>query len=76
MRLFSRTSGKQGDGKGITAIIVPTNTPGFKVDIASCDGQWCAVSATDHPASGRPSTYSGYLPQSEIWGVYRNEKFD
>jgi len=51
-------------------------TPGFKVDIGSCDGTWCAVSATDHPESGRPSTYSGYLPQTDLWGVYRDEKFD
>jgi SH3-like domain-containing protein len=63
---------RAGEDAGVRAYL----TPGFKVDIASCDGQWCAVSATDHPASGRPSTYSGYLPQSELWGVYRNEKFD
>jgi alkylation response protein AidB-like acyl-CoA dehydrogenase len=30
--VFSRTSGNPGDGKGITAIIVPVNTPGFKVE--------------------------------------------
>jgi SH3-like domain-containing protein len=51
-------------------------TPGFKVDISSCDGAWCAVRATDHPKSGRPATYSGYLPQAELWGVYKGEKFD
>ncbi len=30
--IFARTSGKPGDGEGITCFIVPTNTPGFSVD--------------------------------------------
>jgi len=30
--VFARTSGKPGDGKGITAFIVPTSTPGLRVD--------------------------------------------
>jgi alkylation response protein AidB-like acyl-CoA dehydrogenase len=30
--IFARTSGKPGDGKGVTAFLVPTNTPGFKVE--------------------------------------------
>src|ERR1700731_24843 len=30
--VFARTSGKPGDGLGITAFLVPTNTPGFKVE--------------------------------------------
>jgi SH3-like domain-containing protein len=49
---------------------------GFPVKIASCDGQWCAVTATDHPAGGRPSSYSGYLPETTLWGVYQGESFD
>lgn len=51
-------------------------TSGFRVEIARCDGTWCEVSATDHPASGRPNTYSGFLPQGDLWGVYQGEKFD
>ena len=49
---------------------------GFRVDVADCDGQWCEVSATDHPQSGRGATYSGYLPQASLWGVYEGESFD
>jgi acyl-CoA dehydrogenase len=30
--VFARTSGKPGDALGITAFLVPTNTPGFKVE--------------------------------------------
>jgi SH3-like domain-containing protein len=48
----------------------------FRVDIRSCDGQWCAVSATSHPEEGRTASYSGYLPQAKLWGVYQGEQFD
>jgi acyl-CoA dehydrogenase len=30
--IFARTSGKPGDARGITAFLVPVNTPGFKVE--------------------------------------------
>jgi len=30
--IFARTSGKPGDAKGITAFLVPTDSPGFSVD--------------------------------------------
>ena len=30
--IFARTSGKQGDAKGLTAFLVPTDAPGFHVD--------------------------------------------
>jgi SH3-like domain-containing protein len=49
---------------------------GFMVKIQSCDGAWCNVVATDHPASGRPSNFTGYIPESDLWGVYRGERFD
>jgi SH3-like domain-containing protein len=48
----------------------------FRVDIKSCDGQWCAVSATAQPEPGRTASYSGYLPQAKLWGVYQDEEFD
>ncbi|HEV7277690.1 MAG TPA: SH3 domain-containing protein [Devosiaceae bacterium] len=48
----------------------------FRVDISSCDGQWCAVSATSKPEEGRTASYSGYLPQAKLWGVYQGEAFD
>jgi SH3-like domain-containing protein len=51
-------------------------TPGFPVKISSCDSGWCAVTAMDHPSNGRPTPYSGYLPEEDIWGVYKGESFD
>lgn len=48
--------------------------PGFRVEISKCDGAWCEVSATSQQDDGT-STYSGYLPQTELWGVYEGEKF-
>jgi SH3-like domain-containing protein len=51
-------------------------TPGFPVRISSCDGGWCSVSATDHPAAGHPAVYSGYLAETDLWGVYKGERFD
>jgi acyl-CoA dehydrogenase len=30
--VFARTSGKPGEGRGVTAFLVPTGTPGFKVE--------------------------------------------
>ena len=50
--------------------------PGFRVEISGCDGSWCEVSATTHPETGGAATYSGYLQQSELWGVYEGEEFD
>jgi len=50
--------------------------PGFPVKIKSCSTNWCEVTATDHPASGAVANYSGYLPESDLWGVYQGESFD
>ena len=47
----------------------------FRVEIDSCDGEWCEVSATAR-SDGRSASYSGFLPQSELWGVYQGEAFD
>ncbi len=50
--------------------------PGFPVKIQSCEAGWCAVLAVDH-AEGRPAaTYAGYVPEGDLWGVYRGESFD
>jgi SH3-like domain-containing protein len=57
----------RGDASGVRAWL----GPGFRVEIDGCDGAWCEVSAT---ASSK--TYSGYLSQAEIWGVYQGEEFD
>ena len=51
-------------------------TTRFRVDIKECDGTWCQVVATSHPAGSSPQSFNGYLRQAELWGVYKDEKFD
>jgi SH3-like domain-containing protein len=48
---------------------------GFRVDIRKCDGAWCQVDATSHDDASHTATYSGYVKQSDIWGVYEGEIF-
>lgn len=48
--------------------------PGLKVTIKECDGIWCEVSAS--APNQRSTTYSGYMHQDELWGVYPDEVFD
>jgi SH3-like domain-containing protein len=50
--------------------------PGLKVTIKQCDGTWCEVSASSQDPAARSTTYSGYLHQEELWGVYPDEVFD
>ncbi len=42
--VFARTSGKAGDGDGITAFLVPTDAPGFRVE----EYLWTFNMPTDH----------------------------
>ena len=49
---------------------------GLKVTISTCDGIWCQVSATGQDPAQRANTYSGFLHQEELWGVYPDEVFD
>jgi SH3-like domain-containing protein len=49
---------------------------GFKVIIKQCDGSWCEVTATSTDAGGRSTSYTGYVRQEELWGVYPDETFD
>ncbi|MEW2355452.1 acyl-CoA dehydrogenase family protein [Spirillospora sp. NPDC029432] len=42
--IFARTSGEPGDGAGITAFLVPTDAPGFKVE----EYLWTFNMPTDH----------------------------
>ena len=42
--IFARTSGQAGDGMGITAFLVPTDAPGFKVE----EFLWTFNMPTDH----------------------------
>jgi acyl-CoA dehydrogenase len=43
--IFARTSGKDGEARGITCFIVPTNAPGFKIE----EYLWTFNMPTDHP---------------------------
>jgi SH3-like domain-containing protein len=49
--------------------------PGLKVTIQQCDGTWCEISVTGQTAE-RTATYSGFVRQEELWGVYPDEVFD
>jgi alkylation response protein AidB-like acyl-CoA dehydrogenase len=42
--IFARTSGQPGDGMGITAFLVPTDAPGFKIE----EFLWTFNMPTDH----------------------------
>ncbi|GHA21008.1 hypothetical protein GCM10007989_15230 [Devosia pacifica] len=48
-------------------------TSGMRVQVSECDGTWCAVRASNSGASSGPTTYSGYVEQDELWGVYQSE---
>ncbi len=43
--IFARTSGKQGEARGITCFLVPVDSPGFKVEFM----WWTFNMPTDHP---------------------------
>jgi len=49
---------------------------GFKVIIKQCDAVWCEVTATSQGGNGRSASYSGFVRQEELWGVYPDEVFD
>jgi acyl-CoA dehydrogenase len=59
--VFARTSGNPGDGRGITGFLVPTDSPGFKVE----EFLWTFNMPTDH---GRISLTDVRVPHSSILG--------
>ncbi|MGE0153896.1 MAG: acyl-CoA dehydrogenase family protein [Reyranellaceae bacterium] len=59
--VFARTSGKDGDARGITCFIVPTNAEGFKVE----EYLWTFNMPTDHP---RISLTNVWVPDEAILG--------
>ncbi len=59
--IFARTSGKDGEARGITCFITPTNTPGFKVE----EYLWTFNMPTDHP---RISLTDVWVPDDAIFG--------
>lgn len=62
---------RKGETEGVRAWL----GPGYRVDIDRCDGTWCEVKATAELANGK-ATYSGYLSQTDLWGVYKGEEFN
>ena len=59
--IFARTSGKAGDGNGITAFLTPTTSEGFAVE----EMLWTFNMPTDH---GRVSMKDVRVPNSSIFG--------
>ena len=59
--IFARTSGRAGDGDGITCFLVPTDTEGFKVE----EMLWTFNMPTDH---GRVSLTNVRVPDSAVFG--------
>ena len=59
--IMARTSGKAGDGMGITAFLTPTDAPGFKIE----EMLWTFNMPTDH---GRVSLQDVRVPHSSIFG--------
>ena len=59
--IFARTSGKAGDGQGITAFLVPTDAKGFKVE----EMLWTFNMPTDH---GHVSLKDVAVPHDAIFG--------
>lgn len=49
---------------------------GLRVTIKQCDGSWCEVTALAQAEGERSASYSGFLHQGEIWGVFPDEVFD
>src|SRR3546814_10788179 len=58
---FCRTSGEDGDAKGITCLLVPTGTEGMTVD----EYMWTFNMPTDHP---RMTFTDVWVPASERLG--------
>jgi alkylation response protein AidB-like acyl-CoA dehydrogenase len=59
--IMARTGGKAGDGNGITAFLVPTDSPGFKIE----EFLWTFNMPTDH---ARISLKDVWVPDSAIFG--------
>ncbi len=59
---FARTSGKDGDARGITAFLVPRDAPGFRIE----EYLWTFNMPTDHP---RVSYTDVWVPDSAMFGA-------
>ncbi len=59
--VFARTSGEDGDARGITTFIVPADAPGLKIE----EYLWTFNMPTDHP---RVSLTDVWVPEDAYWG--------
>jgi alkylation response protein AidB-like acyl-CoA dehydrogenase len=59
--VFARTSGDDGDARGITTFIVPADAPGLKIE----EYLWTFNMPTDHP---RVSLTDVWVPEDAYWG--------
>lgn len=48
--------------------------PKVLVKVDSCDGEACKVATFSDQSGG--TSYSGFVDQEDLWGVYANEEFD
>lgn len=51
-------------------------TPNLIVSVRRCTGTACEIRLAHTGADGRSTTYSGFVDQSALWGVYPDEVFD
>ena len=61
MMCFARTSGKDGDARGISCLLVPADDPGVKIE----EYLWTFNMPTDHP---RVSLTNIWVPESALFG--------
>jgi acyl-CoA dehydrogenase len=63
--IFARSSGKEGSAKGISCLVVPTNSPGFKIE----EYLWTFNMPTDH---ARISLNDVWVPADAVLGDPEN----
>ncbi|MCB9992515.1 MAG: hypothetical protein H6873_02535 [Hyphomicrobiaceae bacterium] len=61
---------RSGDASRAVAELAPR----VLVRVDSCDGEACKVATFSDQSGG--TSYSGYVDQEDLWGVYANEEFD
>lgn len=54
-------------GRSTNSRVVAQLQSGVLGDVAACDGEWCELTV---------DSYSGYVRQDKLWGVYRGEMIE
>lgn len=60
-------------GKSAESSVRARLAAGVRVSINECDGAWCQIAAGP---PGERQSFSGWVRQEELWGVYPDEEFD